>query len=196
MSKAVKGNNVKVHYRGTFDNGREFDNSRQRGSPISFLLGEGRVIKGFEKAVEGMETSEKKTITLPPEQAYGPINPEAVIEVPKGRFPDEFVFVKDGFVRSFGKNGRPVFGKITDIKEESVVLDVNHPLAGKQLTFELELIQVETPDEDTAAAPSVEWTKSMKKVELLAVAQTKGLNVTSKMTKPQIIEALDAGSEE
>jgi FKBP-type peptidyl-prolyl cis-trans isomerase 2 len=202
MRKAVKGNNVKVHYRGTFDDGREFDNSRLRGAPISFLLGEGRVIKGFEKAVEGMETSEKKTITLPPEQAYGPINPEAVIEVPKGRFPDEFVFVKDGFVRSFGKNGRPVFGKITDIKDESVVLDVNHPLAGKQLTFELELVQVETPDDaaadedDSAATATGEWTKSMKKAELLAAAQAKGLGATSKMTKSQIIEALIAGSAE
>jgi FKBP-type peptidyl-prolyl cis-trans isomerase 2 len=155
MSKAIKGNNVKVHYRGTFEDGREFDNSRQRGDPISFLLGAGKVIPGFETAVEGMTTSEKKTITLPPEQAYGPLNPEAVIEVPKERFPEEFVFVKDGFVRSFGKNGRPVFGKITDIKDASVVLDVNHPLAGKQLTFELELVQVE----DAPAGEAEEETK-------------------------------------
>tara|TARA_R110002074_G_scaffold14595_6_gene50239 strand:- start:358 stop:864 length:507 start_codon:yes stop_codon:yes gene_type:complete len=158
MSKAIKGNNVKVHYRGTFADGREFDNSHQRGAPISFLLGEGKVIPGFEAAIEGMEATEKKTITLEPEKAYGPINPEAVIEVPKERFPAEFVFVKDGFVRSFGKNGRPVFGKITDIKDASVVLDVNHPLAGKQLTFELELVQIEAAAAEDAASPETKTT--------------------------------------
>jgi peptidylprolyl isomerase len=149
MSKVELGQTVKVHYRGTFTDGREFDNSQVRGRPINFTVGAGNVIKGFETAVLGMAEGETKSITLPPESAYGPINPEAVIEVEKERFPSDFSFVKDGFVRSTRFDGRPVFGKITEIKDESVVLDVNHPMAGKELNFEIQLVEIEEPSAET-----------------------------------------------
>ena len=142
MSKVEKGQTVKVHYRGTFNDGQEFDNSQVRGRPINFTVGAGNVIRGFETAVLGMSEGETKSITLAPEQAYGPINPEAVIEVEKERFPDDFAFVKDGFVRSTRFDGRPVFGKITEIKDKSVMLDVNHPMAGKELNFEIQLVEI------------------------------------------------------
>jgi FKBP-type peptidyl-prolyl cis-trans isomerase 2 len=153
MSKVEKGQTVKVHYRGTFTDGQEFDNSQVRGRPINFIVGEGNVIKGFETAVIGMAEGETKSITLPPESAYGPINPEAVIEVEKERFPSDFAFVKDGFVRSTRFDGRPVFGKITEIKDESVVLDVNHPMAGKELNFEIQLVEIEESQVETEEAP-------------------------------------------
>ena len=153
MSKVEKGNKVKVHYRGTLEDGREFDNSRKRGYPIGFEVGEGAVIRGFETAVLGMEPGESKEVTLTPKQAYGPINPNAIIEVEKGRFPEDFQFVKDGYVRSQHADGRPVFGRITEVKDETVILDVNHPMAGKELTFHIDLVEIEddssSPEADT-----------------------------------------------
>ena len=98
-----------------------------------------------------MSEGETKTITLSPEHAYGPINPEAIIEVQKERFPEDFSFVKDGFVRSTRFDGRPVFGKITEVKEETVMLDVNHPMAGKELNFEIQLVEI--ADEPSYVAP-------------------------------------------
>lgn len=152
MSKVEKGQSIKVHYRGTFNDGREFDNSQKRGQPINFIVGAGNVIQGFEKAVLGMSEGETKSITLSPEAAYGPINPEAFIEVEKERFPEDFNFQKDGFVRSTRFDGRPVFGKITEVKEESVVLDVNHPMAGKELNFEIQVVEIEEEPPTTQKA--------------------------------------------
>jgi len=143
MNKVEKGQNVKVHYKGTFQDGREFDNSHKRGNPINFKVGGGNVIRGFESAVLGMTEGQTKSITLGPEMAYGPVNPDAFIEVPKEKFPDDFNFVKNGYVRSRRPDGRPVFGKITEVKEETVVLDVNHPMAGQELNFEIKLVEIE-----------------------------------------------------
>ena len=161
MSKVQNGQKVKVHYKGTFPNGREFDNSHKRGSPIGFLVGDGSVIKGFDNAVIGMKEGETKSITLKPEKAYGPINPEAVIEVEKERFPSDFACVKDGYVRSQRADGRPVFGRITEVKDDTVVLDVNHPMAGKELNFEIKLVEIEkdTADEPTKATKATKATK-------------------------------------
>ena len=111
------------------------------------------MIRGFETAVLGMEPGESKEVTLTPKQAYGPINPNAIIEVEKGRFPEDFQFVKDGYVRSQHADGRPVFGRITEVKDETVILDVNHPMAGKELTFHIDLVEIEddssSPEADT-----------------------------------------------
>ena len=93
MTIAEKGNQVAVHYVGTFNDGKEFDSSLRRGDPIRFILGEGKVIPGFESAIFGMTVAETKQVTIPAAKAYGPINPLAVIEVEKHRFPDDFVFV-------------------------------------------------------------------------------------------------------
>lgn len=200
MSTAKHGDRVTVHYIGTFNDGREFDNSHKRGNPISFSLGEGKVIKGFEQAVLGLSSKAKTTIKLAPEDAYGPINPDAVIEVEKSRFPEDFVFVKEGFVRSFNKQGRPVFGRITEVKDQSVILDVNHPLAGKELNFEIEVVDVkrsitnEEANQEIINNPAIalgNWNAKMRKTELLSIAKKCGLTtVNTKSTKAQIIEAL------
>ena len=156
MSKVQKGQSVKVHYRGTLNDGREFDNSQKRGRPVDFVVGAGNVILGFEKAVLGMAEGETKSITLPPEQAYGPINPQAIIEVPKKKFPEDFEFKENGFVRSTRMDGRPLFGKINIIKEETVILDVNHPLAGKELTFEIQLLEIENNSDNFETEESID----------------------------------------
>ena len=156
MSKVEQGFGVKVHYRGTFVDGREFDNSQKRGRPINFTVGAGNVLKGFESAVMGMSEGETKSITLQPEAAYGPINPDAFIEVQKERFPDDFNFQKDGFVRSTRFDGRPVFGKITEVKEDSVILDVNHPMAGKELNFEIQLVEINENPENSYDSPTIQ----------------------------------------
>ena len=148
MNKVEKGQTIKVHYKGTFPDGREFDNSYKRGSPITFRVGQGNVLKGFESAVLGMTEGQTKSVTLSPETAYGPVNPNAFIEVPKQKFPEDFQFKEDGYVRSEGPAGRPVFGKITEVKDETVVLDVNHPMAGRELVFDIRLVEIEDEDAD------------------------------------------------
>jgi len=195
MAVAEKGNQIAVHYVGTFSDGKEFDSSLHRGEPIKFILGEGKVIPGFESAVYGMSASETKEITIPAAEAYGPINPLAVIEVEKHRFPDDFVFVQGGYVRSFSREGRPVFGRITDVKEETVILDVNHPLAGKDLNFNIQVISIDSVDEKSQEKMEVtmgNWNAKMKKGELLDIAKNQGLSVNTRSTKAQIIEALSA----
>tara|TARA_B100000287_G_scaffold434833_1_gene500566 strand:- start:494 stop:1093 length:600 start_codon:yes stop_codon:yes gene_type:complete len=195
MTIAEKGNQVAVHYVGTFNDGKEFDSSLRRGDPIRFILGEGKVIPGFESAIFGMTVAETKQVTIPAAKAYGPINPLAVIEVEKHRFPDDFVFVEGGYVRSFSREGRPVFGRITEVKEETVILDVNHPLAGKDLNFNIQVISIDSVDEESKEEGEVtmaNWNAKMKKGELLNIAKTQGLDVNTRSTKAQIIEALSA----
>ena len=111
VEKVEKGQTIKVHYKGTFPDGREFDNSYKRGAPIKFIVGQGNVIKGFESAVLGMTEGQSKSVTLSPEMAYGPLNPKAFIEVPKEKFPENFQFKTEGYVRSESPNGRPVLDR-------------------------------------------------------------------------------------
>ena len=150
MSVVKKGHNVKVHYKGTFEDGTEFDNSRQRGSTIEFQVGAGQMIKGFDDAVSGMSVGEVKTVTIASDDAYGDVNPEAVQEFSKTAFPDDFDFNVGEVVQGSNSVGQPMIAKITAVADETVTLDLNHPLAGKDLTFEIELIDVESTDVETA----------------------------------------------
>lgn len=133
------GKTVLVHYRGTLDDGTEFDSSRE-DRPLEFTLGSGQVIPGFERAVGEMALGEKKTVTLPAEEAYGEYYDEAVQVVPKDAFAEE-PFV-DGVVNILADDGTPLRASITKVAGDEVTLDFNHPLAGKPLTFELELVAV------------------------------------------------------
>ena len=139
--KVTKGQNVSVHYKGTFVDGTEFDNSRARGTPIDFEIGSGRMIAGFNDAVVGMAIGETKSITLGPTEAYGQRIDEAVQTVPRAAFGPDFEFEVGGMVQGNGPAG-PFIAKIEALEEDSVVLDLNHPLAGKELNFEIELISV------------------------------------------------------
>ena len=136
------GNTVTVHYRGTLDDGTEFDNSRNRGEPITFEVGSGQMITGFDSAITGMTVGEVKEIMIEPEDAYGTHNESAIQELPLTMFPSDFDFVAGNSVQGQQPNGQPFLAKIMSTTESTVTLDFNHPLAGKQLTFAIELVNI------------------------------------------------------
>jgi peptidylprolyl isomerase len=142
MGQEIKqGDEVKVHYTGKLDDGTVFDSSQGR-EPISFKVGEGQVIPGFENAVEGMEVGESKTVTIPSEQAYGPRREDMVVTVEKDKFPDG-VDPEEGQRFQVGSSeGQSVPAVVTDVSGEEVTLDANSPLAGQDLTFEIEVVEV------------------------------------------------------
>jgi peptidylprolyl isomerase len=141
MSEAQKGNTVKVHYTGKLSDGTVFDTSVER-EPLEFVLGEGKVIPGFESGVEGMKTGESKTITIPSDQAYGPRQEQLVAEVKKDQFPPDLNPQMGQQLQLQQENGQVVVVTVTDINENQVTLDANHPLAGKGLIFDVELVEI------------------------------------------------------
>ncbi len=141
--KVENGHMVKVHYRGTLEDGTEFDNSRVRGKTLDFRVGSSRLISGFNEALLGMQEGETKTVTLPAESAYGPIDPNAFQDIPKTKFGEDFIFEVGGMIKGRSPEG-PFMAKIHEIQDEIVILDFNHPLAGKDLTFEVELVQLDS----------------------------------------------------
>src|SRR5688572_22034781 len=141
MQQAKSGDKVKVHYHGKLTNGETFDSSEGR-APLEFEVGGGMVIKGFDEGVTGMKVGDKKTVNIPFDQAYGPRNSEMLVEFPKDRFPKDMelevglsLMMTDGSGQQF-----PVV--VTEVKEDVVVLDANHPLAGQDLVFDIELIEI------------------------------------------------------
>jgi FKBP-type peptidyl-prolyl cis-trans isomerase 2 len=140
--KVENGNKVSVHYRGTLSNGTEFDSSYTRGEPIEFEVGSGQMISGFESAIPGMEIGEKKNITIDSDNAYGSRDEEAIQSIPKGAFPPDFEFVEGATVQGQSPGGKPFLAKICEAGTETVTLDFNHPLAGEDLTFEIELLNI------------------------------------------------------
>jgi len=135
------GQTVSIHYVGTFDDGTEFDSSRNRGETLAVQVGGGQVIPGFDEALQGMAVGEVKSISLTPDMAYGPRNDEAVQTVPKTAFPPEFQLTEGAQVQGQGPAG-PVLATIQSWDESTVTVDMNHPLAGKNLNFEIELVSV------------------------------------------------------
>ncbi len=137
-----KGDKVKIEYEGRFDDGTVFDSSKVHNKPLEFEVGAGQVIKGFEDAIIGMEKNEEKEIKLNPDQAYGEHNPKLVQEVPKEQLPPE---VKAGMVLMLGlPDGSQVPVVVKEVKENSVILDLNHPLAGKVLNFKIKVLDIAT----------------------------------------------------
>jgi peptidylprolyl isomerase len=140
MTQAIIGNTVKVHYTGTLDDGTQFDSSEGR-EPLEFILGEGQVISGFEKGVEGMVVGDKKNIHIPAAEAYGLHHSELVQEVPRTQIPEEIELEVGLQLQAQGPNG-PFLLVVSELTEETAILDGNHPLAGKDLNFELELMEI------------------------------------------------------
>ena len=185
--KVENGDTVQVHYRGTFADGVEFDNSRNREKTLDFEVGTEGIIRGFNNAVLGMSVGETKTIVIDPENGYGQRDPDAFRVVPRAQFGEDFVFELGGTVRGNGPMGQ-FLATIHEIQETQIVLDFNHPLAGKELTFEIELVSI-----DNESQPQmVNWNAKMKKAELFEIAKSQGLSVNTRSTKAQIIEALSA----
>lgn len=142
MQQAKRGDKVHVHYRGTLDDGSEFDSS-EGGEPISFTIGEGEVIAGFENAIEGMAPGEKKTERMEPNDAYGDHRNELVFTVGREQMPEgDEVEVGDMLQVGFPDGGTSAV-TVTAVDDDGVKLDANHPLAGKALTFELELVGID-----------------------------------------------------
>lgn len=141
MQQVKKGDKVKVHYHGKLTSGETFDSSAGR-DPLEFEVGGGMVIPGFDDGVTGMTVGEKKTIQIPFDEAYGPVNPEMLIEMPKERFPADMEIETGMPLMMSDGQGNQFQVTITEIKEASVMLDANHPLAGKDLVFDLELVEI------------------------------------------------------
>ena len=142
MKQAQKGDRVKVHYKGTLDDGTVFDSSRERGQPLEFTLGQGRLIKGFEAVVTGLAVGETETVTIPPEEAYGLSNNDLVRKIARDQFPSQIEAKVGAYVSTKHPDGGMLEAVITKVTEDAVTLDANHPLAGKALTFELELVDI------------------------------------------------------
>ena len=141
MQQVQQGDKVKVHYHGKLTDGTTFDSSEGR-EPLEFEVGSGMVIKGFDDGVTGMSVGEKKTINIPFEEAYGAKNPEMVIEMPKDRFPKDMELEVGMPLAMSDGQGQQFQVVIVEIREDVVVLDANHPLAGQDLTFDLELVEI------------------------------------------------------
>ena len=141
MNTAKSGDNVRVHYTGKFANGKQFDSSAGR-EPLEFIVGSQQVISGFDNAVIGMKTGEKKTIAFPPEKGYGPHMKELIFEVGKENFPEDFVPEIGMPIEMVNHQGETRVVSVCEIKDNGVMLDANHPLAGKHLTFEIELLEI------------------------------------------------------
>lgn len=142
MSVAKSGDAVKVHYTGTLNDGSVFDSSEGK-DPIEFTIGQGQMIPGFENAVTGMNIGDKKAdISIPSAEAYGEPREDMVIEVPKSNVPPEINPEVGQQLAVTRPDGQPMPVTVKEIKEEAIVLDANHPLAGKDLTFQIELVSI------------------------------------------------------
>jgi len=141
MSQAKSGDTVKIHYTGALEDGTEFDSSKGK-DPLEFTLGSGQVIPGFEQAVEGMQVGEEKSVNIPAEAAYGPRREQMVQEVPKSALPGDIEPREGMGLRAQGQDGQPINLTVTEVKDETIVVDGNHPLAGKALNFAIELVDI------------------------------------------------------
>ncbi len=140
MSKFEDGTQIKVHYTGTLEDGTEFDSSKDR-DPLEFTLGEGEVITGFENTVRDMEVGEKRQVTISKDDAYGEHNKELVFDVPTENFPADIPKEEGQQILLRSPEGQEAPAFIVSVGEENITVDANHPLAGFDLNFEVELVQ-------------------------------------------------------
>jgi peptidylprolyl isomerase len=141
MQKAKQGDKVKVHYTGKLLGGEQFDSSKGR-EPLEFTVGAGQMIKGFDDAIPGMSVGDKKTINIAPENAYGEKNKDAIIEFPKENIPADMKLEPGMQLQLRDQDGRPIPVTVVEIKDDIIVLDANHMLAGKELIFDIELVEI------------------------------------------------------
>lgn len=142
MQQVQNGDKIRVHYHGKLRNGETFDSSNGR-EPLEFTVGSGQVIKGFDEGVKGMTVGEKKTVEIPVGEAYGEKQQEMMIEFPKEQFPADMNPEVGMQLMMSNGSGQQFPVTVAEVKESSVVLDANHPLAGQDLIFDLELVSIE-----------------------------------------------------
>lgn len=141
MSEVKVGDKVKVHYTGRLNDGTEFDSSKDR-EPLEFEVGSQQVIPGFENSVIGLKAGESVTVNIPADEAYGPRIDEMVIQIDKDKLPHDFNPELGQEFQLPQENGQNVIVSVTDITETQIELDANHPLAGKDLTFDIQLVEI------------------------------------------------------
>lgn len=141
MEQAKAGDVVRVHYTGKLTNGDQFDSSNGR-EPLEFTVGAGQMIKGFDAAMPGMQVGEKKTINIAADDAYGQKDEQAIIEFPKENIPPDMKLEVGMQLQLTNENGQPFPVTVSEIKDDVVVLDANHHLAGKELVFDIELMEI------------------------------------------------------
>jgi FKBP-type peptidyl-prolyl cis-trans isomerase 2 len=142
MKQIKKGDKIKVEYTGSLEDGTIFDSSKNHEAPLEFVVGAGQLIKGFDEAVVGMKIGEEKEIKIPPEEAYGPHNPEFVKDMPREMFPDDQE-IKPGMVFMVNlEDGRQLPVRVSKVSDDKITIDLNPPLAGKTLVFKIKIIDV------------------------------------------------------
>jgi peptidylprolyl isomerase len=141
VPEAKKGDTVKVHYTGKLEDGTVFDSSQGR-QPLEFQLGSGSVIPGFEEAIVGMQEGESKTTQIPADQAYGPYHDEMLLTVPREQFPPDIEPEVGQELELRQQDGQSFVVQVKDVSDGEVTLDANHPLAGEDLTFDIQLVQI------------------------------------------------------
>jgi len=141
MTQANQGNRVKVHYQGLLNDGTIFDSSYD-SDPLEFTIGNGEIIPGFEDAIVGMQEGDKKNVAVASEQAYGDYKEERKIEIERSQLPEDITPEVGMVLQMDTPNNRTLYVTVVDIGEEALTLDANHPLAGKDLNFEIELLEI------------------------------------------------------
>ena len=141
MSVIESGSKVKVHYTGSLESGEVFDSSEGR-EPLEFTMGQGMLIPGFENAILGLKVGDETTTNIPSAEAYGDHNPEMVITVAKDQLPAEMEAVVGMGLQLNQPNGQPIPCVISAVEGDDVTIDTNHPLAGKDLTFKIEVVEI------------------------------------------------------
>jgi len=143
---ATDGDTVSVHYTGTLENGAQFDSSRGK-EPLTFVIGAGEMIAGFDSAVRGMKVGEIKTVTLQPEEAYGPQRPDLIFTLSRDQIPEDMTVTIGQRLPMQSESGQQFVVTVIELGEDTLTVDANHPLAGKVLIFEIELMSI-TPEEN------------------------------------------------
>ena len=141
MAQVKQGDKVRVHYTGTYDDGTVFDSSAER-DPLEVTVGTGMVIQGFDRALVDMEPGQKKNVNIPAAEAYGPRAEELVAEIPRERIPENIQLEVGQQLQLSLADGGEAIVMIVDLSEKTVTLDANHPMAGLDLNFELELVEI------------------------------------------------------
>jgi peptidylprolyl isomerase len=141
MTQAKSGDTVKIHYSGKLDDGTEFDSSAGR-DPLEFKIGEGTIIPTLEEAVVGMTVGDSDTVNIAADDAYGPRREEAVQTVERSMIPENVDLTVGGQVQATAPNGQQLILTVVEVTDASVTLDANHPLAGQDLTFDIQLVEI------------------------------------------------------
>ena len=141
MTQVKTGDTIRIHYTGTLEDGATFDSSRGR-DPLEFEVGSGQIIPGLDKAMPGMSVGDTKTVAIPCDEAYGPVDPSARQSIPRDQIPADIPTAPGTQLQMQTPSGQVVPVTVVEATETEITLDANHPLAGRDLTFEVELVEI------------------------------------------------------